>query len=158
MRSPWTNAPVPEKEGKELAIAPETQKLNWKLNASPSTVDDREALKKLLTNPPVKKIDLRFPTGLEVPARNMNGVTIKDALDAIHKQMKKKVRSIPFPDASCPRARSASSNALCPSDGPPLAGVQFRFSHGRAYRVMSTFTMHVTALLVLVPFPLPRNS
>lgn len=45
----------------------------------------------LLVNPPVKKIDLHFPLGLEVTARNSKGVTIKDALDAIHKQFKKKV-------------------------------------------------------------------
>lgn len=44
-----------------------------------------------LVNPPVKKIDLHFPLGLEVTARNSKGVTIKDALDAIHKQFKKKV-------------------------------------------------------------------
>lgn len=44
-----------------------------------------------LVNPPVKKIDLHFPLGLEVSARNSKGVTIKDALDAIHKQFKKKV-------------------------------------------------------------------
>ena len=48
-------------------------------------------LKKMLTTPPVKKIDLHFPLGLEVTARNMRGVTIKDALDAIHKQFKKRV-------------------------------------------------------------------
>jgi len=79
-----------EKEGKELQVAKETQKLNWRLNTSPSTVEDKEALKKFLTNPPVKKIDLHFPLGLEVTARNLKGVTIKDALDAIHKQFKKK--------------------------------------------------------------------
>ncbi|MCJ1223645.1 hypothetical protein MMC12_000288 [Toensbergia leucococca] len=79
-----------EKEGKELQIAKETQKLNWKLNTSPATLDEKEVLKKFLTNPPVKKIDLHFPLGLEVTARNMKGVTIKDALDAIHKQYKKK--------------------------------------------------------------------
>lgn len=62
-----------------------------KLNSSPSTIDDKEALKKMLTTPPVKKIDLHFPLGLEVTARNLKGVTIKDALDAIHKQFKKKV-------------------------------------------------------------------
>lgn len=45
----------------------------------------------MLTTPPVKKIDLHFPLGLEVSARNLKGVTIKDALDAIHKQFKKKV-------------------------------------------------------------------
>ncbi|KAK8196630.1 hypothetical protein M8818_006795 [Zalaria obscura] len=79
-----------EKENVDLAIAPETQKLNWKLNTSPNTVDDKDVLKKLLVTPPVKKIDLHFPLGLEVTARNMKGVTIKDALDAIHKQFKKK--------------------------------------------------------------------
>jgi len=79
-----------EKEGKEIEIAPETQKLNWKLNSSPGLLDEKEALKKYLTTPPVKKIDLHFPLGLEVTARNLKGVTIKDALDAIHKQFKKK--------------------------------------------------------------------
>jgi hypothetical protein len=62
-----------------------------KLNTSPSSIDDKDALKKMLTTPPVKKIDLHFPLGLEVTARNLKGVTIKDALDAIHKQFKKKV-------------------------------------------------------------------
>lgn len=65
-----------------------------KLNTSPATLDDKEVLKKYLTTPPVKKIDLHFPLGLEVTARNMRGVTIKDALDAIHKQFKKKVSSL----------------------------------------------------------------
>ena len=49
-------------------------------------------LKKMLTTRPIKKIDLVFPLGLEVTARNLRGVTIKDALDAIYKQFKKKVR------------------------------------------------------------------
>jgi hypothetical protein len=80
-----------EKDGVELKIAPETQKLNWKLNTSPASLDDKDTLKKPLTNPLVKKIDLRFPLGLEVTARNLKGVTIKDALDAIYKQFKKKV-------------------------------------------------------------------
>jgi len=79
-----------EKEGIELLIAPETQKLNWKLNTSPASLDEKDTLKKFLTNPPVKKIDLHFPLGLEVTARNLKGVTIKDALDAIYKQFKKK--------------------------------------------------------------------
>lgn len=67
-----------------------------RLNKSPATLDDKEVLKKFLTEPPVKKIDLHFPLGLEVTARNLKGVTIKDALDAIHKQFKKKVRSCVF--------------------------------------------------------------
>lgn len=54
-------------------------------------------LKKMLTTPPVKKIDLHFPLGLEVVARNLKGVTIKDALDAIYKQYRKKVRQPFFP-------------------------------------------------------------
>lgn len=45
----------------------------------------------MLTTPPVKKIDLVFPLGMEVSARNLKGVTVKDALDAIHKVYKKKV-------------------------------------------------------------------
>ncbi|KAF2717696.1 hypothetical protein K431DRAFT_297567 [Polychaeton citri CBS 116435] len=79
-----------EKEGVELKIAPETQKLNWKLNSSPSTIEEKEVLKKLLCTPPVKRIDLHWPLGLEVTARNPKGVTIKDAVDAIYKQFKKK--------------------------------------------------------------------
>lgn len=62
-----------------------------KINTSPATIDEKDMLKKLLTTPPVKKIDLHFPLGLEVTARNLKGVTIKDALDAIHKQFKKRV-------------------------------------------------------------------
>ena len=62
-----------------------------RLNTSPATLEEKEVLKKFLTEPPVKKIDLHFPLGLEVTARNLKGVTIKDALDAIHKQFKKKV-------------------------------------------------------------------
>lgn len=63
-----------------------------RLNTSPSSIEDPSVLKKFLTNPPLKKIDLHFPLGLEVTARNLKGVTIKDAMDAIHKQFKKKVR------------------------------------------------------------------
>jgi hypothetical protein len=61
------------------------------MNSSSSTVADPSILKVMLTEPPVKKIDLHFPLGLEVTARSLKGVTIKDALDAIHKQFKKKV-------------------------------------------------------------------
>ncbi|CAP66492.1 uncharacterized protein PODANS_4_3430 [Podospora anserina S mat+] len=79
-----------EAQGIELQIAKETQKTGWKINTSPSTIEEKDMLKKLLTTPPVKKIDLHFPLGLEVTARNLKGVTIKDALDAIHKQFKKR--------------------------------------------------------------------
>jgi hypothetical protein len=65
-----------------------------KLNTSPGLLEDKEALAKFLVTPPVKKIDLHFPLGLEVTARNLKGVTIKDGLDAIYKQFKKKVHPI----------------------------------------------------------------
>lgn len=59
---------------------------------------EKSYLKKMLTEPPVKKIDLHFPLGLEVTARNLKGVTIKDALDAIYKQYRKKASySTSFP-------------------------------------------------------------
>ncbi|KAI2998233.1 hypothetical protein CBS147346_8301 [Aspergillus niger] len=74
----------------EITLPIETQKTGWKLNTSPSSIEDKDILKLHLINPPVKKIDLHFPLGLEVTARNMKGVTIKDALDAIYKQFKKK--------------------------------------------------------------------
>lgn len=57
-------------------------------------------MKKHLVEPPVKRIDLHFPLGLEVTARNLKGVTIKDALDAIYKQFKKKVRNQSSPPST----------------------------------------------------------
>ncbi|KAH7375306.1 hypothetical protein B0T11DRAFT_270068 [Plectosphaerella cucumerina] len=74
----------------ELELAPETQRTGWKINTSSSTVEDKEILSLHLTKPPVKRIDLHFPLGMEVTARNLRGVTIKDALDAIYKAYKKK--------------------------------------------------------------------
>jgi len=79
-----------EAQGIELQIAPATQTTGWKINTSSSTVEEKDILKHLLTTPPVKKIDLEFSLGLQVTARNLKGVTIKDALDAIHKQYKKR--------------------------------------------------------------------
>ncbi|KAK1838606.1 hypothetical protein CCHR01_18772 [Colletotrichum chrysophilum] len=79
-----------EAEGIDLQIAIETQKTGWKINTSPSTIEEKEILKKHLTEPPVKRIDLHFPLGMEVTARNLKGVTIKDAMDAIHKAYKKR--------------------------------------------------------------------
>ena len=75
-----------------------------------NNVDDPTVLKKMLTTPPVKKIDLHFPLGLEVSARNLKGVTIKDALDAIHKQFKKKVAlAYPLSPAIADQARLTTS-------------------------------------------------
>jgi len=78
-----------EKEQTELKINSDTLGLNWKVNTSPGTIEGVD-LKKPLVTPLIKKIDLQFPTGIEVTARNMKGVTIRDALDAIHKPLKKK--------------------------------------------------------------------
>lgn len=79
-----------EKEGVDLKISIETQKTNWKINTSPSTIADPDLLKIPLCTPLIKKVDLIWPSGLTVSARNLKGVTIKDALDAIYKQFKKK--------------------------------------------------------------------
>lgn len=79
-----------EAAGTELELAPETQRTGWKINSSTSTVEDKEILSLHLTKPPVKRIDLHFPLGMEVTARNLKGVTIKDAMDAIHKAYKKR--------------------------------------------------------------------
>jgi len=78
-----------EKEGATLQLNPDTLKLGWKVNTSPGTIEFID-LKQPLVTPLLKKIDLQFPTGIEVTARNMKGVTIRDALDAIHKLLKKK--------------------------------------------------------------------
>jgi len=78
-----------EKDKTELKINPDTLGLNWKVNTSPGTIEGVD-LKKPLCTPLIKKIDLQFPTGIEVTARNLKGVTIRDALDAIYKQLKKK--------------------------------------------------------------------
>ncbi|KAM0440010.1 hypothetical protein ACHAPT_001112 [Fusarium lateritium] len=79
-----------EAQGIDLVLAPETQKTGWKINTSPNTVEDPALLKLPLSKPLIKKIDLHFPLGKEVTARNLKGVTIKDALDAIHKAYKKR--------------------------------------------------------------------
>ncbi|PHH88938.1 hypothetical protein CDD83_6871 [Cordyceps sp. RAO-2017] len=79
-----------EKEGIELQLAVETQKTGWKINSSPGSIEDPSILKIHLTKPPVKKVDLHFPLGMEVTARNLKGVTIKDAMDAIYKAYKKR--------------------------------------------------------------------
>ncbi|KAF7554018.1 hypothetical protein G7Z17_g3221 [Cylindrodendrum hubeiense] len=79
-----------EEKGLTLELAPETQKTGWKINQSPNGIEDPAILKLPLTKPMVKKVDLHFKLGKEVTARNMRGVTIKDALDAIHKAYKKR--------------------------------------------------------------------
>lgn len=96
-----------------------------KLNTSPSTVEDKDILKLYLVNPPVKKIDLDFPLGLHVTARNLKGVTIKDALDAIYKQFKKKVSPISH-SVQLPSARSDPNfQADDELESPYLAGFEW---------------------------------
>jgi len=77
-----------------------TDQCHRKINTNPSTIADPDLLKVPLCTPPLKKIDLVWPSGLTVSARNMKGVTIKDAMDAIYKQFKKKVRSVHLPPSS----------------------------------------------------------
>jgi len=79
-----------EAEGKVAQLSKEVAKLNWKINTSPTSLGEPDTLKKNLTAPPMNRVDLQFPLGLHVTARNRKGVTIKDALDAIYKQMKKR--------------------------------------------------------------------
>lgn len=55
------------------------------------TVDEKDILKKPLITPLVRAVDLHFQHGVVVTARNRQGVTIKDAMDAIHKPNKKRV-------------------------------------------------------------------
>ena len=69
-----------------------TASLCRKINTSSSQVEDKEILTKHLTEPPVKRIDLVTSLGMKITARNLKGVTIKDALEAIHKANKKRVR------------------------------------------------------------------
>lgn len=76
-----------------------------------------------LTKPPIKKIDLHFPLGKEVTARNLRGVTIKDALDAIHKSYKKRVRALSLPDL--PVVSAADHQADDELEKPYLAGFEW---------------------------------
>ncbi|KAI2633411.1 hypothetical protein GGS21DRAFT_544101 [Xylaria nigripes] len=73
-----------------LKVSIETQKSGWKINSSSTTVEDKDILTKPLVTPLVRVIDLQFPLGIVVTARNKFGVTIKDAMDAIYKTQKKK--------------------------------------------------------------------
>jgi len=79
-----------ESEGKNIEIAKEIQKLNWKINTSPTTLQEPDVMKKMATTPPMSKLELKFPMGLTVTARNKKGITIKDCLDVIWKQFRKK--------------------------------------------------------------------
>jgi len=73
-----------------IKVAKETQGTGWKINSSSATVEDKDILKLPFVQPLVRAIDLHFQHGVVVTARNRLGVTIKDALDAIHKPNKKR--------------------------------------------------------------------
>lgn len=74
-----------------VTVAKELSRLNWKMNTPLSTIEG-ENINIPLTNPPLKAVKIYFSTGINVTARNLsNGVTIKDALKAIHKMFHKKV-------------------------------------------------------------------
>jgi hypothetical protein len=88
----------------------------------------------MLTTPPLKRIDLAFPLGLTVTARNLRGVTIKDALDAIYKQFKKKVR-LSLSPATCSPSRAAEPELTFLSTPRPTTSSQTptsRASNGTA--------------------------
>ncbi|KAI1100372.1 hypothetical protein F4804DRAFT_336319 [Jackrogersella minutella] len=74
----------------EVEIARESQGTGWKINTSIMSVEDKEILKKPLITPLVRAVDLHFQHGVVVTARNRKGVTIKDALTAIHDKNKKR--------------------------------------------------------------------
>ncbi|KAI1451680.1 hypothetical protein F4805DRAFT_82609 [Annulohypoxylon moriforme] len=74
----------------KLQIAPETQRTGWKINTSSHAVEEKDILKKPLVMPMVRAVDLVTDLGSVITARNRQGVTIKDALDAIHKANKKR--------------------------------------------------------------------
>ncbi|KAI1387151.1 uncharacterized protein F4822DRAFT_405603 [Hypoxylon trugodes] len=80
------------KENKtEIQVAKESQGTGWKINTSPTSIEDKEILTKPLITPLVRAVNLHFPHGVVVTARNnKTGVTIKDAMDAIHKPYKKR--------------------------------------------------------------------
>lgn len=76
----------------------------------------------------VRKVDLAFPLGLEVTARNLKGVTVKDALDAIYKQYKKKVRTHPTSHSVSPHAHMTDMTPQQQDDEleePYLAGFEW---------------------------------
>ncbi|KAK6956675.1 hypothetical protein Daesc_001954 [Daldinia eschscholtzii] len=81
-----------------LSESPPKEKISHRRASSSSAnvqsmkdLKDKDILKKPLITPLVKSVDLLFDTGVVVTARNMkNGVTIKDALDAIYKHNKKR--------------------------------------------------------------------
>lgn len=64
---------------------------------SPAKIDDLDKLDWMhepITNPPVSRIDLKFPQSLTLTVRKPKGVTIKDAMDTIYKKFKNKTLEV----------------------------------------------------------------
>lgn len=94
---------------------PNIKKLKWKVSTrssrathrtpflimqiteSPSKIDDLDKLdwmQEPITNPPVSRIDLKFPQSLTLTVRKPKGVTVKDAMDTIYKKFKHKALEV----------------------------------------------------------------
>lgn len=67
------------------------------ITESPSKIDDLDKLdwmQEPITNPPVSRIDLKFPQSLTLTVRKPKGVTVKDAMDTIYKKFKHKALEV----------------------------------------------------------------
>jgi len=78
-----------------VKFSDEIAQLGWKINASTSSAADKEVLKKMLTDPPVKSIEFCMPltsdtAGIEFKVVKPKGVTIKDVMDKLSKKYKDK--------------------------------------------------------------------
>lgn len=96
------------------------------MNTSPSSLDDAATLKSTpISDPKVRKMTIFFNTGLHVTARASStvtgktmGVTVMDVLNAIYKQMKKKVRYLT--SHSSPSSATTGSYICDSSDFPKM--------------------------------------
>ena len=74
-----------------------TLEIGRRINTSPTSIDEPQILNIHLVDPPVRSIDLHLGNNIVVrTGNNRNGVTIKDAMNAIYKQFKKKVSYLEF--------------------------------------------------------------
>lgn len=71
--------------------------LTGQITESPAKIDDLDKLDwmhEAITNPPVSRIDLKFPQSLTLTVRKPKGVTVKDAMDTIYKKFKHKTLEV----------------------------------------------------------------
>jgi len=71
------------------------QNIGWKINMPTTSGNDKDALKKPLTDPPVKSFEFCVPisenvAGIEFKVTKPKGVTIKDVMDKLSKKYKDK--------------------------------------------------------------------